>query len=92
MNVLDSFLSFQIKMLLVLIRALNMTLSLGMLDCVTIDASPPYWTAWRDQLLVFEPRLLGEMDPLVWAGSQKWSHEEVVYEQLPIPYTDKTSL
>jgi hypothetical protein len=94
MNVLDSFLRFQILVMMLFTRTFNKTLSLlkvGMLGCVTVDLSPPYQTAlWGISSGCLNPGFISGMGPLVQEGSQKWSHEELVYEQsshqpLPLP-------
>jgi hypothetical protein len=61
-----------------------MTLSLlnvGMLDCIAMDVALLYWTALGSlESGYLRSDFLGGMGPVVQAGSQKWSYEELVYE------------
>jgi hypothetical protein len=47
-NVLDSFLSFQVQVVMLFYRAFDQDiapLEVGKWDCVAMNLAPPYWTA-----------------------------------------------
>jgi hypothetical protein len=69
------------------------TWALIMLYYMAMDVAPPYQIALEGSAqgasaLAF----LGGMGPLFWTGSQKWSCEELVYEQSPAPSTHRVGL
>jgi hypothetical protein len=60
---------------------------------MAMSVTLPYWIAFGDGLSsgCLSLGFLSSVEPLEQAGSQKWSCEELVNEQLPAPSTYRAS-
>jgi hypothetical protein len=92
MNVLDSFLWFEIQVMTLFIGNLTKTLSFPNVRLHSNGCCPSLSVLWGIGSGFLSPVFLSGMGPLVWAGSQNWSHEELVNEQSPAPSTNRARL